>query len=538
MIRILRSNFWRGSFAKVYFAGWWSALGAVGLGMTISFLLFGFRMPYWKVADQDMILAYQALLFNDGRAQEYFDHTGYLSDLAIAAWYQFLHWLGILHAYAISTLPSPNDAAAYDHAWQYLIASGRVLSLVLGAGFVWLFATLTRRVVGDSRIAIMAALALAYSGGVAWHIRIMRTELLSAAFETTALLLVLVAAREPGIRRQVIVVAIAALCATLAVVAKVQALLPVLVIPALALGFGQRTEEPGDCDLGLAGRGRWMLATGFALLAAVVAYPATELLRLGIAGGIGTYPPLWAGLSGVYQWLIGLWVTGAVVAYAIVWRTPAAVTVAVLASVLLGACGGLFSLCIYYDVRNVAAVVNPVEHMHMVVFGSANPAPAQETQILSAMFTTMATGLGRALAMHSFVLSPSGRPTLLLEWFAIAGTAVMWRSGARRAAMQVGLLVLAAWGIDAMFSVRNLQLAYAVYTDPLLIIAAAMVVARFPGLQKAPRIQNAALGLMTIYLVWGHLEPVRQAITRGYPEEACLWLPALKQVGPFSICRQ
>jgi hypothetical protein len=210
----------------------------------------------------------------------------------------------------------------------------------------------------------------------------------------------------------------------------------------------------------------------------------------------------------------------------------------VLASVSLGVCGGLFSLWIYYDVRNVVAVVNPIEHMHAVVFGWANPALAPETLILSAMFKTLVMSLGRALATHSFVFNPSGRPTLLLEWCAIAGTAVMWRSGERRAAMQVGLLILAAWGIDAMFSLRNLQLAYTVYTDPLLIIAAAMVVARFPGLQKAPRVQNAALGLMTIYLVWGHLEPVRQAITRGDPEGTCLWLPSLRQVGPFSICRQ
>jgi hypothetical protein len=504
--------------------------------MTISLLLIGFRMPYWKVADQDMILAYQALLLNDGKAQEYFDHTGYLNDLAIAAWYQLLHWLGVLRAHALSALPSPDDAAAYDHAWQVLIASGRVLSLILGAGFVWLFATLTRRLVGDWRIAIIAALALAYSGGVAWHIRIMRTELLSAGLVTAALLLLLVAAREPGIRRHVLI-AIASLCAALAVVAKVQALLPALAIPALVLAFGRGEQEPGDCDLGLAGRKRWMLAACVALLAAVVAYPAIDLLRLGIAGGIGAYRPLGAGLSGVYQWLIGLWVTGAVVAYAVIWRTPAAVTVTALASVALGVCAGLLSLRIYYDVRNVIAVANPLEHMF--VFASANPALSQETQVLSAaLFATLATGVGRALAVHSFVFSPSGRPTLLLEWFAIAGTAVMWRSGERRAAMQVGLLILAAWGIDSMFSLRNLQLAYAVYTDPLLIIAAAMVLARFPELQKAPRVQNAALGLMTIYLVWGHLDPVRQAITRGNPEETCQWFPLLfKQAGPFSICR-
>jgi len=273
------------------------------------------------------------------------------------------------------------------------------------------------------------------------------------------------------------------------------------------------------------------------LLAGLVLLLSAAGLLLGLAGGVGVYRPLGAGLSGVYQWLIGLWVTGAVVAYAVIWRTPAVVTVTALASVALGICAGLSSLWICYDLRNVVAVVRPIEHMS--VFASANPALSQEPQILSAaLLATLATGVGRALAVHSFVFDPTGRPTLLLEWFAIAGTVVIWRSGERRAAMQIGLLILAAWGLDAMFSVRNLQLAYAVYTDPLLIIAAAMVLVRFPELQKVPRVQNAALGLMTIYLVWGHLEPVRQAITRGHPEESCQWFPVmLKQAGPFSICR-
>jgi hypothetical protein len=113
----------------------------------------------------------------------------------------------------------------------------------------------------------------------------------------------------------------------------------------------------------------------------------------------------------------------------------------------------------------------------------------------------------------------------------------LWRIGERATVMRAGVLILAAWGIDTIFSLRNLQLVYTVYTDPLLILAAALVLARLPRLQTAPRAQNAALGLLALYLVWGHLEPVRQAITHGDPHDACEWLPNLWQVGPFSICR-
>ena len=218
----------------------------------------------------------------------------------------------------------------------------------------------------------------------------------------------LVAARQNQGLRRYLLVTLGALCATLAVVAKVQAILPVLFIPAIVVAFGYG-QEAGDRDLALAGRRGWMLAAGATLLAAVAAYPAIDLLRLGIAGGMAVYRPLGLGLSGVYQWLIGLWVTGAVVAYAFVRRTPAAVTVTVLACVALGVGVGLSSLLIYYDIRNVMAVANPIEHMF--VFASADTVMSQQTQVLSTtLFATLAAGVGRVLAVHGFVFSPSGRP--------------------------------------------------------------------------------------------------------------------------------
>ena len=81
-------------FGRVFFHGWKTSLVAIALGMALSLLLVGFSMPYWKIADQDLTLAYNGLLLNDGRAQEYFDHTGYLYHLLLAAWYRLLHWLG------------------------------------------------------------------------------------------------------------------------------------------------------------------------------------------------------------------------------------------------------------------------------------------------------------------------------------------------------------------------------------------------------------------------------------------------------------
>jgi hypothetical protein len=526
---------WRRAVAAALFPGWTASLAALLAGMTISVVLFGFWMPYWRIADQDMILAYQGLLFNDGLAQEYFDHTGYLSYLTLGAWFRLLHWLGLLPVHALSELPAASDVAAFDRAWQHLVEAGRVLSLLFGAAFVWVYATLVRRLVGDWRIAIMGAIALAYSGGVAMHIRMVRTELLSSGLVTSALLLVLVAARAPGVRRHAMI-ALAGLCASLAVAAKVQAMLPALAIPMLALAFGQDARDAGDHGLHRTDATRWATAVAIAAAAIAVAYPATTLLWQGIAAGVTVYRPLGGALSGIYQGLAALWVAGAMLAYARAWRVGAAETVAAMGAVALGVGLGVLSLYLRYHPLNMIAFANPIEHMFAFAAGG-NPALANEPQVLSgALLAMLAKGFGQALAMHSFVLSTSARPTLLLEWFAIGGAIVLWRRGERKLPLQVALLVLTVWGLDAAFTVRGLQLAYFVYTDPLLILAAALVLACFPELQTQRRAQNVAFGLLVVYVVWAHVEPVKAVLHRNAPQEACAWIPGHISRVKFAFC--
>lgn len=525
---------WRHVVVAPLFHGWKASIAVILAGMAVSFFLFGFWAPYWRIADQDLILAYQALLLNDGKAQEFFDHTGYLYHLLLAAWYRLLHGLGVLPVHALSESPPASDVAAFDRAWQQLVEAGRALSLIIGAVFVWAYATLVRRLLGDWRIAVMAAIALAYSGGVALHIRIMRTELLSAGLVTVALLLVLVAARASGIRRHG-AIALAGLGASLAVVTKLQALLPALAIPAIALVFGPAAPAPGDRAPGTAGR--WAAAVLAAAVAVAVAYPAAELLRQGMAG-VAAYRPLGGGLGGVYQWLFALWVAGAMATYAVAWRVPAAEALTAMAALALGVALGLLSLDIRYYPQNVIAVANPIEHMF--AFGASGASElAHEPQMLTGAFAlALAKGLLQSLAVHSFVFDTTARPTLLLEWFAIAGAIVLWRRGERRPPLQAAVLILAAWGLDAVFSLRSLQTPYFVYTDPLLILAAALVLAHLPDLQTKRWAQNAGICLLVVYVVWAHFEPVKLMLLRHIaPQEACVFLPGHVSRVTFPFCR-
>src|SRR5262249_39674780 len=127
--------------------------------------------------------------------------------------------------------------------------------------------------------------------------------------------------------------------------------------------------------------------------------------------------------------------------------------------------------------------------------------------------------------------------TLLIEWFAIVGAIVLWRRGERRLPLQVGVLIVTAWGLDAVFSLRSLQTPYFAYTDPLLILAAVLVPAHLPELRTQRWAQHAAIALLVVCVVWAHLEPVKAVLRHNQAQEACVWLPVHVPKIEFPFCQ-
>ena len=133
-------------------------------------------MDFWTV--------YNAFLLNVPLPQEFFDHPGYLLILLLSYWLRALHGLGVVHVIALSEIPPLSDAAGFARAWTGATQAGRVLSLIYAMGFVLAFSYLLRALVRDWRVAAFGGFLLAFSGGMAMEMRIMRTELLPAAFFT------------------------------------------------------------------------------------------------------------------------------------------------------------------------------------------------------------------------------------------------------------------------------------------------------------------------------------------------------------------
>src|SRR5215475_4648562 len=170
----------RDAFERLTSLGWSWSLAAIVAGLAASFLLFGYALVYWRNADMDFMVIYSALAMNDGKPQQFLDHTAYLTILSLKSWFQILHGLGLMDAYTLPAIPPASDGPAFDAAMTQAVRAGRVLSLLIATGCVLIFAGLARRIFRDWRVALIATMALALSGGIAVHSRILRSELVAA----------------------------------------------------------------------------------------------------------------------------------------------------------------------------------------------------------------------------------------------------------------------------------------------------------------------------------------------------------------------
>src|SRR5258708_27686492 len=99
--------------------GWRWGLAAIVPGLAASFFLYGYALIYWRNADMDFMVIYNALALNNGKPQLFFDHTGYLTILSLKSWFRLLHGLGLLDAWSLSAIPPASNVADFDAAMTH-----------------------------------------------------------------------------------------------------------------------------------------------------------------------------------------------------------------------------------------------------------------------------------------------------------------------------------------------------------------------------------------------------------------------------------
>jgi hypothetical protein len=496
--------------------------------------LFGYALIYWRNADMDFMVIYNALALNDGKPQLFFDHTAYLTILSVKFWFQLLHGLGLLDAWSLSSVPPASDTAAFDAAMTSAVRAGRLLTLLTAAGCVLIFAALVRLILRDWRVAMFATLGFAFSGGVAVHSRILRSELVAACPVIFALMILIAAGCRAAIARPFAIAVAAALC-VLGLENKVQAILLIGALPILVIPFGSCASASVAAWRNT--RSAW-LATGIAAIAAIAAARAAwPLIATGFDRGLldaAQFHPLLLGRFGLYQVALLFLIAGCMIAYAAIWRVSAAETLASMFAMAAGGSIGLLALDLVYNPSNVIAVINPLEKM--LTFADASATDAANAPGLWGIILLLLEGIGSVLARYTFVLHSSPRPAVFLTWLIVPGVAYAWQRGERLASVQALLLLLVAIGVDALGVRRGLKSEYFIFTDPLIILACAILLDRMSDLRFYKWTYPIAMVLFALHIAVGQAEPIKYAFMRRGPESICQWNGHYAPLLPLPWC--
>lgn len=490
-------------------------------GMIVSFLIAGFWYPYWRVADMDFPIVYNALLLNDHLPQELFDHPGYLPILLLSYWLRALHGIGLIPVDALSGLPPVRDLPAFNAVWMQLTQAGRVLSLLLAMGLVGAFTYLLRALVCDWRVAGFGGFLFAFSGGMAMQMRSMRTELLAAGLFTIALLMLLVAARRGQWAWRPAVVGLAAALIALGMQSKVQVFFMIWALPVLLLPFGPDQAPPSLHGFWRTQRA-WAILAFTAAIALAAAYLAKDIISIGLTAANAGVPLKALGFSATTYWtILAVWLTLGIVAYSIIWRVAALEALAAMFAAIAGAMIGLLTLDIRFQPNDAIVVLHPLETMYAWA-AAANPQLSAGGSLFSAASVKfLLQAVGGVIARRTFILQSSARPGIFLEWFVIAAFVVAVRRRERRLVTEVAALMATDWGIDLLGMGRHLEQAYFLFTDPLAIIAAALLIARLTDLQQHRLTYPLGVALIAVTIVVSQAEPVKHVFKKAGPEVLC-----------------
>jgi hypothetical protein len=483
----------------------------------LSFLMWGYFVIYWRNADMDFMVVYNAFLLNDGAKRTFFDHPGYLTILSVEAWFRLLHQLHLLDAWTLSAIPPGSNEAAFDLAMTSAVRAARTVAGLTTGALVLTFAWLARHIVMDRRVAICGIFVFALSGGVQMHLRILRTEMIAGCFCIFALMILIIAGRRGSLLRPLMLAAAAGLC-VLGLENKVHVILLILAIPALVLPFG--TSESASISFWNGGVRAWSASAAAVAIACLAFAAALPLISAGLdptAAAAAGLKPLLLGRFGSYQIVLLGWIGVCMLAFAAIWRVSLAESVAAIAAVVAGASLGLLALKIQYDVSDAIVVLNPLEKMMTFVD------EPKASEGLMAALTLLLSGILQVLRRYTFVLFSSPRPAVFLTWLIFFGIFHAWRRGEKQAALQAALLMAAAIGIDALGIRRGLKIEYFVLTDPLIIIAGMVLLDRMKDVALHRWAYPIGAALVVLHIGISQAEPIKMVLKRKGPENICEW---------------
>jgi hypothetical protein len=359
---------------------------------------------------------------------------------------------------------------------------------------------------------------------MAMEMRTMRTELLAAGLFTIALLMLLVSARRGPSPWRPAIVGSASLLITLGMQSKVQVFFLICALPILLLPFGPDTGAKANSQPGFWRSGKaWVALAVAALATAFAVYLAKDLLSLGFADThYGNVPLQSVRLGTATYWsLLAAWLVLGMAAYSVIWRVAALETLAAALAAVAGCMIGLLALYARFQPENVVVVFHPLETMLSWASASDPRLTTGNSLFDPARIQFLMQAVAGVIARRTFFLHSSPRPTIFLEWFVIVATVIALRRRQWPLVACVAVLMLTEWGVDLLDMGRRLQQGYFLFTDPLAIIAAALLIAGLKDLQLHRWTYPVGIALVASHVLVSQAEPIKHALQSDSPQVLC-----------------
>lgn len=388
-------------------------------------LYHGLTRHYLANPDQDLDNSYIALRLVDDGTLTYFEHTGYPLSLLYAGALKVAHAVGYVESLDTAKLAA-EPPETFDHAYARLVYVGRVLTLLLALAALIQIWSLARQATGNPLAAGCAAVLFGGSVGLGLQALQIRTELLGTIFLLGSLQLTLVAARRAASWQAAIALVAACGCAMLAVMTKYHFVLFVMTLPVVVWLYPPKrpAQRPARRDVLL------YLATGTTLAA-----PAT----LHVLSIVSTHS------TGTYQALLAGTVLALMLAYWRFHRLSPIWSILGPASVLFGLAAG-YSLIFLVPHDWTSRAVLTFREYSADFIGESTRTLSNNATWQQSLHTAVLATMARYLPPGMLI----GRNTLaIVAWVCVAAALPLWYRGERRAALLVGLPVLAAWVFEA-----------------------------------------------------------------------------------------
>ena len=147
-------------------------------------LYIGFNR-HWSVNfDQELILIYNALLFNNGLSLEYLDHPGYFTILFLSLFVKFLSFFDLIEIYKLSLLDGKN----FNESLQNIAFFTRIFSSLCVSFFCFATYLLFYSFTKNKIYSLFLSILIICSQGTIFHFSQLRTELIAMFFLVLSIL--------------------------------------------------------------------------------------------------------------------------------------------------------------------------------------------------------------------------------------------------------------------------------------------------------------------------------------------------------------